>query len=95
VQFDRLSKREDVLGLVVAGEGLADRFGRRLAPHIPVRREHIEIALAVDDGTQDPHARDARDVAHDVVQLQIHLHQRLLHMLHVRSGVLEESFAMP
>jgi hypothetical protein len=48
-----------------------------------------------DDLAQDLHARHAGDVRDDVVQLQIHLHQGLLHVLDVRGRVLEQSLAMP
>jgi len=57
--------------------------------------ERVGVGLPGNDLPQDPHAGDAGDVRDDVVQLQIHLHQRLLHVLHVRRRVLDQPLAMP
>jgi len=46
------------------------------------------------DGADDPHPRHPGDVGHDVVQLHVHLHQRLLHMLDVRRGIVYQAFSM-
>jgi hypothetical protein len=61
---------------------------------VAIPGEHVGVALAVDDGAKDPHSRDAGDVADDVMQLDIHLHQGLLHVLDVRRGVLDQPLAM-
>ncbi|HEY1897275.1 MAG TPA: hypothetical protein VGG62_13420 [Terracidiphilus sp.] len=41
------------------------------------------IALAVYDGLRDGHAAEAGDVCQNVVNLQIHLGERLVHVLDV------------
>ena len=37
---------------------------------------------------------DAGDVRHDVVELQVHLRQRLLHVLDVRGSVIQQALAL-
>jgi len=34
------------------------------------------------------------DVRDHVVQLHVHLHERLLHVLNVRGGIVDQAFAM-
>ena len=43
----------------------------------------------------NPYACRAGDVGHDMMQLQVHLHQGLLHMLDVSGGILGEPFPLP
>ena len=46
------------------------------------RSQRMAVALAGHDGAQDALARLAGHVGNDVGQLDVHLHQRLLHVLH-------------
>jgi hypothetical protein len=85
VEFDSLAKREDVLVSVVAGQCLADGLDRRLAPHVAELGERRRRPLSFKDRADDLHAGDAGDVADDVMKLQVHLHERLLHVLDGRS----------
>jgi hypothetical protein len=62
-----MAEGQDMLGPVVSREGRADRLHRLLAPDISVLREDLGIVDAHDDGANDPHARDTRDVGHHVV----------------------------
>lgn len=50
------------------------------------------IAFAGDDGPNDAHSRHTGDVRDDVVQLHIHFHQRLLHVLDMRGTVFQQPF---
>ena len=54
-----------------------------------MRGQDIWIALAGHDRPDDGHAGDAGDVGYHVMQLQVHLHQRLLHVLNVRRRVIQ------
>ena len=56
--------------------------------------EHLGIAHAVEDCADDLHSGRARDVSDDVVELDVHQHERLLHVLNVRRGVLNDALAM-
>lgn len=95
VKLQRLGKRKDVLLAVVADQRGLDRLHRRFAADIPESGKNFRITLAFNDGTDDPHARRTRDVGDDMMQLQVHLHQRLLHVLDVSGGILGEPFPLP
>ena len=68
----------------------ADAWQRRSRCRSECRR----IALARYNAANDAHPCRTRDVGHDMVQLDIHLHQGLLHVLNVGGGDLDESFTM-
>lgn len=69
----------------MAAARLADGFVREL-----MIRQSLGITLAVNDSVNNGHPGDARDVAHHVLQLQIHLAQGLLHVLNVLRRVFGE-----
>jgi len=95
IQLEGLGQGEDVLLPVVADQRLAHRLDRGMAPHVAVGGQDGWVALACDDRPDDAHARHARDVGHDVMQLQVHLGQRLLHVLDVRRRVVQQPLALP
>ena len=95
IQLNCLGQGEDVLLPVIAHQRLADRLDGRMAPHVAVGREGGRIALAGHDGPDDAHTGRSRDVGHDVVELQVHLGQRLLHVLDVSCSVVEQSLTLP
>ena len=51
--------------------------------------QFFRFAFTGDDRADDLHAGSAGDVLHDMMQLQVHLHQRLLHVLDMCCGILE------
>jgi hypothetical protein len=53
-------------------------------------RTLLNISFARQDRLHDSHPRLARNVRHYVVQSQIHLLERLLHMLDVRRRALDQ-----
>src|SRR5947207_10635989 len=65
-----------------------------MAAHISVGRQYIGIALARYNRSDDPHASRAGDVRDNVVKLQVHLHQSLLHVLDMGSGVFNEPLSL-
>ena len=79
---------------VVADQGLADRLVGGLAALVAQGRKHARVALAGHDGADDAHAGGAGDVRHDVVQLKVHLHERLLHVLDVRGRIVQQPLAL-
>jgi hypothetical protein len=89
-----LLEREQVFGAVVAHQRFDDRF--RLGSHAALAQgSQLErIASSGYDGFDDGHAALAGDVTEDVMDLQIHLGQRLVHMLHVDCGVLDQAGAV-
>ena len=89
-----LPQREEVFGSVVPREGGDDlRFGRVTAI-VAMLSEGVWVGAPGHDIAEDPQARHPGDVTHDEGQLDVHLHQRLLHALDVRPGRLDEGLAV-
>ena len=65
-----------------------------LAARVAIGRQHVRIALAGHDRPDDAHAGRARDVRDDVMELQVHLRQRLLHVLDVGGGIVQQPLAL-
>ena len=94
VQLQGLGQGEDVLLAVVADQGLPDRLDRGVAARVAIGGQHVRVALAGHDGADDAHPGRARDVRDDVMELQVHLRQRLLHVLDVGGGVVQQPLAL-
>ena len=69
-------------------------LGTGLAPGIAQACQHLGVTLAGEDGADDAQAGGAGDVGNDVMELNVHLGQRLLHMLDVRGRVLKKTLAL-
>ena len=65
-----------------------------MAAVVAVRGQDPGIALAGSDGTDDAHAGHPGDISNDMMQLQVHLHQRLLHVLDVGRGIIEQPLTL-
>lgn len=83
-----------MLGAIVPRERLTDRLCRGGAPGVTIFGELLGRVVARDDRPDGPHARDPGDVRDDVVQLHVHLHERLLDVLHVGRCVVDQPLAM-
>ncbi len=94
VEFKRLAQRKNVFLAAIACQRGSDRLHRRVTARVPVRGQNFRVALACDDGADDAHASYARDVGDDVMDLQVHLRQRLLHVLNVSCGVIQQPFPL-
>ena len=90
-----LFEREEMLGPVVACERCDDLGLGRATAAMPMRGQLHRVAFSRNNGPNDAEPRQARDVAEDRGQLQIHLHQRLLHALDVHRRQFDERVAMP
>ena len=80
---EALAQREEMFAPVIAHEAARNRVGGGFDPPISKARQLVWIALALQNGIDDPQSRDARDVCNHVVDLDIHLRERLLNMLDV------------
>lgn len=69
VKLQRLCQGKDVLLAVIADQCGFDRVHRGFAADIPERGKNLRIALAGDDGTDDPHAGRTSDVGDDMMKL--------------------------
>lgn len=66
-----------------------------MTAHIAVRRQHVGIALARNNRSDNPHPGRAGDVGDNVMKLQVHLHQGLLHVLDVSGCVFHKPLPLP
>lgn len=78
----------------VDGERLADHLSGGMAAAITHRGEHGGIGLTGDDRPDDPHACGTGDAGHDRLQLEVHLRERLLHVLDMRGRIIEETLSL-
>ncbi|MCY1247055.1 hypothetical protein D9M72_603470 [compost metagenome] len=76
-----------MLGLVISNQCAANCFEAFLAADVAHCRQLVGVAFASDDGADDPQAGDAGDRGDDMMKLNVHERQRLLHVLDVRSRV--------
>ncbi len=74
----------------MAGESLDDGLLRRTAIGVAEGGQHLWVTLSGDDGADDLHSGLAGDVGEDVVELEVHLGEGLLHMEDVGCAVLDE-----
>ncbi|HYH37991.1 MAG TPA: hypothetical protein VD860_07195, partial [Azospirillum sp.] len=94
-QFQRLGQGEDMFLPIIADQGSLNGLRRGATAPISVGGQHRRFTLAIDEGADDLHVGDTREISDDMVELQVHLHQRLLHVLNVRGGIVEQAFAVP
>ena len=89
VERERLCQDKDMLGLIVPHEGGTDRLDPGLTARVAHGRQNVRITLARDNGTNHLHARCPGHVANDMVQLQIHDGQCLLHVLDMCRSIVQ------
>jgi hypothetical protein len=65
-----------------------------LDPPVPQCRQRMRVALTRQDSLQDRDPGHAGDIADHVVELQVHLIQSLLHVLHVTGRHLHQTVPM-
>ncbi len=95
VQGHGLGELEHVLGLVMTAQRFTDCLDGGFAAHVAMLCKDIGIALTRDDRPDDLHAGDACDVLNDVMQLYIHLHHCLLHMLDMGRRIFQQALPLP
>ena len=75
--------------LVIAGKRSVQRLSVCLAAYVAQRDPYLRIPFTGNNGADDLHAGGAGDIADDVVQLQIHEGECLVHVLDVRGGIVQ------
>jgi hypothetical protein len=95
IQLERLGQGENVLRPIIAGQRLAHHLNGRMAPPITVGSQDGWVALPRHDRADDGQPRHTGNVGQDMMQLQVHLHQRLLHVLDMRSCIIQQPFPLP
>ena len=94
VGLEVLLQREQVLGAVVPGEGRGDHVGGGPAAVVTMGGQRVGIAHAGENVAHDPLAGDAGEIGDHGVELEVHLHERLLHALDVGGGAVHQGLAV-
>jgi hypothetical protein len=94
ISWQRLPERKEVLGTVVSHQGLCNRF--RAGCYFRVARfgEFSRIPFSRQNGVHDRQTGNPGDITDDVMELDVHLIESLLHVLAVNRGHLYQRFAM-
>src|SRR6476660_6710437 len=83
-----------MLLLVISFQALGVGFMTGANPWIPKSGQFLGITFTIQDRANYGQPSQPRDVTNDVMNLQIHLVQRLLHMLDVASRQLHQCFSV-
>src|ERR1700751_98395 len=94
VKLQRLSQSKDMLLTPVSAQRGSDLLLRGVAAPITMGGQYGRISFTRDHGADDPHPGFARHVGHHVMELDVHLHPRLLHMLDVRRTVVQQALTL-
>ena len=90
-----LAQDKEVFGSVVPSESRRDLLSRGLASGVAVAGQVLGVRLSLHDVAQDPLPGSPGDVREHDVQLQVHLHQCLLHAVDRGRSALDERFTVP
>lgn len=94
VKLEGLSESKDVLFTPVSGERGSDLRLRGMTSPITMGRQDRRISFTRNHGADDPQTGLAHDVGHHVMELNVHLHQRLLNVLNVRRSVVQQALTL-
>ena len=92
--LESLAQAEEVLGAIVAGERFDERRRGRLDALVAMLGQRGGITFTVEDGRDDRRASLTGDVGENVMNLEVHLIERLVDMLNVPAGVAHERVAL-
>ena len=95
VGFEGLLEGKHMFLAVGPFEGPGDVLLARLDTSVPQASQGVAVALTGDDRAQDAHAGLARQVADRLVQLHVHLLERLVHELDLPRAGLDDPLAVP
>ena len=90
-----LLQREEVFHPPVAPQTFRDDIAAGFDAMILERGERLRIAFAFEDGLQDGLAGDTGQVADDVLELHVHLRERLVQVAHATAGPAHQRITMP
>jgi hypothetical protein len=89
-----LTQSEQMFRPVIPNQRLGDRFLAGFDATIAQAGELDRVSFSVENGFEDCDAAHSRNIADDMMQLQVHLVHRLLHALRIRTRGLHEAVAM-
>src|SRR5262249_49200601 len=86
IQISGLTEGKQMLRPPVAFDRFSNGLGVSFDVRIPQLGEFCAVSLSSQDGVDHGKASHPSDVADDMMDLQIHLRQRLVHGLHLLTG---------
>ena len=89
-----LAQGEEVLLPPVAPQAFGDDFARGFDAMVLQTGQRHRIAFPREDRFEDGQARDAGEVADDVLELDVHLRERLVQMVHALGRALHQALAV-
>ncbi len=89
-----LRQHEQMLGSVIAFQGLGDAIGAASDAMILEGGQLLPVTLTCKNRIDDAQPGLSGDIAYDLMQLDIHLFQGLLHLLHLGSCITDEAVPM-
>ena len=83
--INKIASAVDAVGDKIGGsdQSFGDDLFRSFVVGVSKLSEHVGVALTGEDGVDDGKPRNAGDVADDVMEVEIHLVEGLLHALNV------------
>ena len=94
VELEVLSQHKDMFAAVVPGEGRGDLLFGGAAARVAMGGQGLRVRHTAGDVADDLHPGEARDVGQHVVELDVHLDQRLLYPSDVRPGALHQRLSV-
>ena len=95
VQLVRLPKLEEMFRPPCSIQRKGDLLLAVMALWVTQFSQFVGVAFALQDGTDDQHAGQSRDVADDLRQFDVHLLQGFLHVLDMMGGVADLHLPLP
>jgi hypothetical protein len=86
IECEGLGEREDMFGAVLSLQRFGNGVCTGLNTIVPLRGEGTRVALPSDQRAENAHACHPGTIAQDMVQVEMHLIQRLLPMLKMLHG---------
>ena len=94
IQGQRLLKGKQVLFSPTALQGFRDVLFTGADVHVLELRECLSVALTRENRADDPLSRLSGYIGDDLSQLNVHLSQGFLHVLHVSGLIAEQHLAL-
>ena len=89
-KFQRLFECEDMFRPIVTCQRFGNRFLATLAQRITKLSQGNRVTLASDNSPNDCHACLSRDVTDNIVQLDVHQMECLLHVLDMGTPIADQ-----
>jgi hypothetical protein len=94
IEFKGLGEGENMFGAVISLQRLGNGVLAGFNAIVPIQGEGPRVAFSSHNGADNAQARHAGNITHHVVQVEMHLVERFLHMLHMLRRHLAQTVTM-